>query len=85
MAQRIAVIQGHPDAQEAHLCHALADAYAKGAEAAGHEVRRIRVARLDFPLLSSASDFEAGQPPADIGKAQEALERAEHLVIVYPL
>ena len=30
MANRIIIIQGHPDAAGGHLCHALAEAYALG-------------------------------------------------------
>ena len=32
MPKQIAIIQGHPDPAGAHLCHALADAYAEGAQ-----------------------------------------------------
>ena len=85
MARRIAIIQGHPDPAGGRLCHALADAYASGAEAAGHEVRRIEVARLDFPLLRTQAEFEAGTAPSDVRTAQEAIRWAGHLVIVYPL
>lgn len=45
---RIAIVQGHPDPAGTHLCRALADAYADGAAAAGHEAQRIEVARLEF-------------------------------------
>src|SRR3990167_8106657 len=62
-AHRILLIQGHPDALIPHLGHALEDAYAQGAEAAGHEVRRVHVARLDFPLLHSQLDWEGGTLP----------------------
>ncbi len=82
---RILVIQGHPDPAAPHLCHALADAYADGASAAGHELRRVEVARLDFPLLRDARDFKDGAPVPDIAAAQEALLWARHVVIVYPL
>lgn len=41
MSHRILILQGHPDASEPHLCHALADHYRQGAEAQGHEVRVI--------------------------------------------
>jgi hypothetical protein len=41
----------------------MADAYAEGATAAGHEVRRIEVAKLDFPLLRTQAEFEAGALP----------------------
>ena len=59
-ARRILLIQGHPDALVPHLCHALADAYAAGAHEAGHEVRTINVAELDFPLLRSQYAWEEG-------------------------
>jgi putative NADPH-quinone reductase len=85
MARRISIIQGHPDPSGGRLCHALADAYAGGAEEAGHEVRRVEVARLEFPLLRTQAEFEAGAAPPEIQIAQEAIRWAEHLVIVYPL
>ncbi len=85
MAKRIAIIQGHPDAQVRHFGHALADEYAKGAEDGGHETRRIEVARLDFPLLRTKEEFERGVVPDPIRQAQEAITWANHLVILYPL
>jgi putative NADPH-quinone reductase len=85
MAQRITIIQGHPDPAGDRFCHALADAYVGGAEAAGLEVKRIEVAKLEFPLLRTQADFEKGSPPPYIAGAQEAIRWAEHLVIIYPL
>lgn len=41
MGKQILLIQGHPDASQHHLCHALEDAYAQGAMTAGHEIKRI--------------------------------------------
>lgn len=85
MPKRIAIIQGHPDAQTRHFGHALADEYAKGCEDGGHEVTRIEVAHLDFPLLRIKEDFEEGTPPDSIIQAQGAIKWADHLVILYPL
>jgi putative NADPH-quinone reductase len=85
MGRRIVIIQGHPDHATPRLCHALADAYAKGAETAGHEIRRIEVAQIDFPLLRTQADFETGAPPPPITRAQEALAWAQHWVVIYPL
>ena len=82
---RIAIVDGHPDADRARFLHALADAYAEGAAEAGHEVRRIEVAVLDFQLLRSQQDWEKGAAPADIAAAQETIAWAEHIVILYPL
>jgi len=85
MGKHIVIIQGHPDLSVRHYGHALADEYAKGAEDGGHEVKRIEVARLDFPLLRTKEEFETGLPPASITEAQEAIRWADHLVILYPL
>ena len=85
MARRISIVQGHPDPSGGRLCHALADAYAGGAEEAGHEIRRVEVARLEFSLLRTQEEFETGAAPPEIQIAQEAIRWAEHLVIVYPL
>lgn len=84
-AHRILLIQGHPDALIPHLGHALEDAYAQGAEAAGHEVRRVQVARLDFPLLHSQLDWEGGTLPPSLAQAQADIAWAQHLVFFFPL
>jgi len=85
MTKRIAIIQGHPDSRGDRFLHALAAAYADGARAAGHEVRLVDVARLEFPLLRTKDDYEHAAPPASIGAAQETIRWAEHLVILFPL
>jgi putative NADPH-quinone reductase len=85
MPKRITIIQGHPDPNERHFGHTLADAYAKGAQEAGHEVKRIGVAELKFPLLHSKKDWESGPTPEAIGQTQAAIAWANHLVILYPL
>lgn len=85
MPRRIAIIQGHPDATARHFCHALADEYAKGAEDGGHDVMRVEAATLEFPLLRTKQDFEKGQPPEAIKRAQDVVAWADHLVIIYPL
>ena len=83
--KRIAIIQGHPDADKTHLCHGLADAYGAAAEDAGFEVRWIRIAELNFPLIQSRRDFEHGERPACIREAQEVIQWSEHMLLVYPL
>jgi len=82
---RVLIVQGHPEPGTSHLCHALADAYAAGARSAGHAVRQIRVADLDFPLLRSPGEWERGAVPAALAPAQEDIRWATHLVLVYPL
>ena len=80
----IAIIQGNPDPAGGHFGHALAAAYADAAKAAGHEVRTIEVAQLDFPLLRASRDWERAAPRS-IREAQEVLGWAEHYFIVFPL
>jgi len=84
-AQRIVIVQGHPDAVTRHLGHALEDAYAQGAQAAGHEVRHVSVAQLDFPLLRSQQAWEAGTLPPTLAQAQADIAWAQHLVLFFPL
>ena len=54
---RIAILQGHPDPSDARYGRALAQAYAGGAEEAGHDARTIDVASLDFPILRNILGF----------------------------
>lgn len=84
MVDRILVINGHPDARPERLCSALADAYVRGAHRAGHEVRRVDVGELEFPLIRSRDEFLTPPPPA-IREIQDALKAANHIVIIYPL
>jgi len=83
--QRILLIQGHPDTEITHLGHVLEDAYARGATSAGHEVRRIAVAKLNFRLLRSKKEWQFGKLPDSLEQAQRDIAWAGHIVIFYPL
>lgn len=85
MPKRITIIQGHPDPRGGHLGHQLADAYVSGAGAAGHVVKVIHIATLDFPLLRTKEDWENVPPANDIQRAQHAIAWAELVVIFFPL
>jgi putative NADPH-quinone reductase len=85
MPRRVAIIQGHPDPGSKRLCHALADSYAQSAVSTGHDVTRIEVASLDFPILRTQDDFEHGQVPESLVEARDAIVSSQHLVIVFPL
>ena len=85
MAKRIAIVLGHPDPDTGTYCHALAHAYEIGAREAGHEVARVDVASLDFKLLRTKTDYEAGAAPAALIPSQQALAAADHWVVIYPL
>jgi putative NADPH-quinone reductase len=84
MTRRILVINGHPDARPERLAAALAGAYIRGASGAGHQIRRLDVGAIDFPLIRRQAEFLDAAPPA-IREAQEAIAWAEHLVVIFPL
>jgi putative NADPH-quinone reductase len=83
--KRILLLQGHPDASLRHFGHALLDAYAEGAARGGHELRRLDVAAIDFPLLRSKADWDSGTVPPTLKAAQDHIRWAEHIVIGFPL
>ncbi len=83
MRQRILVILGHPSGDG--LCGAIARTYAASAEAAGHEVRLLRLDALRFdPILHAGyHGIQALEP--DLLAAQEAIAWAGHLAFVFPI
>ena len=83
--RRILLIQGHPDPVSQHLNRALLQAYAEGAEAAGHAVRCIETGALDFPVLRSAHAWHHGPVPPALKPAQDDIAWAQHVVIFFPL
>ncbi|ATJ82312.1 NAD(P)H-dependent oxidoreductase [Halomonas beimenensis] len=85
MPSPILILQGHPDGQAEHLCHALAEHYRRGAEQAGHQVEVLDIAKLDVPLLHSQRDWQEGAPPEHLARAQQAIAACRHLVLVFPL
>jgi putative NADPH-quinone reductase len=85
LPSKITIIQGHPDSSRRHLCHALADAYADAASQAGHDVSRIEIAGIAFPMLRTKEEFNSGTPPASLKPAADAIVAADHIVLVFPL
>ncbi len=77
MSKNIFLVQGHPDASEPHLCHALAASYVAGAEESGHVVRQINFAEIEFPLFCGQQVWEEGIVPADLKSAQDDIARVK--------
>jgi putative NADPH-quinone reductase len=84
MTRTVCIIQGHPHGAGKHLCHAIADAYADGAQAARADVRRIDLGNMKIPLLRDPADF-SDAPPDEIVAAQTVIRDSQHIVVVYPL
>ncbi|MGN8000805.1 NAD(P)H-dependent oxidoreductase [Sphingomonas sp. 22176] len=78
----------HP-AASASLTRSVATALAEALEASGHTVEIADLAAEGFdPVFGSADHaaFSAGGPrPADVLKEQQRLDRADHLILVYPV
>lgn len=85
MAQKILIIDGHPDPVRARFCHAMVDAYVDGAMSAGKETRLITVAELPCEMLRTAAEFAAPPNSAHIVSAQADITWADHVVLVFPL
>lgn len=83
--KRVTIIDGHPDRDDGHYCHALAGAYARGAAEGGHAVKRITIAELEIPFIHSQCEWENALPSNALVAAQQDIAWANHLVIVYPL
>lgn len=81
----ILIVNGNPDRGAPRFSDALINAYATAARNAGHAVEILKVAELDFPVLRSKGSWESATPSPDILAAQAAVQRAEHLLFVYPL
>ncbi|GGJ45364.1 NAD(P)H-dependent oxidoreductase [Deinococcus roseus] len=76
------VILGHPN--NSSYCAALAENYVKGAEAAGHTTRLLRLADLNFDL-NLKMGYQRKQPlEPDLQEAQKLLLWCDHLVVVFP-
>lgn len=83
--KNILIIQGHPDGEQKHFCHVIGEKYTSAAESAGHKVRHVFVANLNFPLLTSEKEFNAGTTTEDIKNVQGDITWADHVVVIYPL
>lgn len=85
MQKKIGIILGHPAHDRRSFCESLALAYQQSAEAAGYRVELVKISSLDFdPILHEG--YTADQPlESDIVATQGKIQRADHLVIVYPM
>ncbi len=82
-SKKIFIFVGNPDHES--LSTALAEAYAKGARAAGHEVRFTHIADMKFdPILHRGYKVIQAYEP-DLVKFQADVLWCEHFVSVFPI
>jgi putative NADPH-quinone reductase len=80
---RIAIIVGH--ARRDTYCEALGGAYKRGAESGGHVAEMFVLSKMSFdPILHEGFSKPQALEP-DLQAAQDAIGRADHLVLVFPL
>lgn len=84
MEKNIVLILGHPS--DNSFCNALLDAYQKGAESAGANCTTIKIAKLKFDVnLADGYRKEESIPlEQDLLEAQQLIQWADHVVLVYP-
>ena len=81
--KKILIIDGHPNKNS--LNYALAEAYLKGAKQSGAEVKKIRIADLNFnPNLEHGYQKRMELEP-DLLDVFELIKWANHLVWLYPV
>ncbi|MEK7176702.1 MAG: NAD(P)H-dependent oxidoreductase [Patescibacteria group bacterium] len=80
--KKIFILLGNPDPDSFNCT--LANEYQRGAEHAGHEVRRMNIGDLKFdPILRHGYRLKQDLEP-DLVSFQENVRWCEHFVIVYP-
>lgn len=82
-ADKILIINGHPDAESYNF--ALAEAYKKGALASGAEVKELIVRDLQFNPNLEFGYRQRTTLESDLLEAQEKIKWANHLVLVFPI
>jgi NAD(P)H dehydrogenase (quinone) len=79
----VTIIVGHP--QRVTFCEALAAAYSRGAESAGHKVHLFKLSEIAFdPILREGYRQEQPFEP-DLKSAYDALAASDHWVLIFPL
>lgn len=80
--KNVLIIMGNPETKS--FSGALADAYTKGAKAAGHEVKRLDLGEMDFDPVLRRPDGKYPQMEPCLLEAQSMISEADHLVFIYP-
>ncbi|MEM6556252.1 MAG: NAD(P)H-dependent oxidoreductase [Pseudomonadota bacterium] len=83
MAAKLFIWVGHPN--ETSLSHGLADAYQRGAESQGAEIRRINLHDMTFDLDLTHGYKQRKEHEPSLRAFLETIEWAEHMAWFHPL
>ena len=83
LTRKIFLLLGHPD--KVGMCGALADAYERGAKAAGHTIVRMNIGEMQFDPILHNGYRAIQQLEPDLLSFQKNVTESEHFVIVYPV
>lgn len=81
--KKIAIINGHPNKDSFNF--GMAEAYKRGAEQSGAEVREIIIAELEFDTVLHFGYQKRMELEPDLLKAWEIIQWADHLVWIHPV
>lgn len=85
MKKRILIIDGNPARERQTFTAALVHAYSDAAQKAGHDVRKIAIAALNFdPILHEGYHGHQDAEP-DLAGVQSSILWSQHLVFIYPM
>ncbi len=82
--KKIYILMGHPNTDPT-LSSSLADRYEEAAKAAGHEVRRADIGKLQFDPILHKGYRAIQELEPDLKKVQEDITWCDHFVLIYPL
>ncbi len=81
---KIYIFVGHPNTDPT-LSSQIADTYEAAAKAAGHEVRRADIGKLQFDPILHKGYRAIQELEPDLKKVQEDVTWSDHFVLIYPL
>ena len=81
---KIYLLLGHPNTDPTFSSE-IADTYEREAKAAGHEVRRADIGKLQFDPILHKGYRAIQELEPDLKKSQEDIQWCDHFVLIYPL